>query len=81
MSNDERIAAFTRWADAGLWPALVFDDNGHWAVTFAGSVPLPVNDRHDRIIAVAAYVEPDQWRDSPEAAIDAAIAGASERKP
>ena len=71
----ERLRQFTRWADEGLCPALVFDDNGHWAVSFDGAGEMFTGDDPPQKGTVReALVEPGKWRDTPAEAIDAAIA-------
>jgi hypothetical protein len=67
----ERLCQFERWADVGFCPHLVFDDDGHWAVSFAGSGPCA---QSDEITSHAAIVEPHEWHDSVGEAIDYAIA-------
>ena len=48
-------------ADNGYCPALVFDDNGLWAVTGAGSqgINLPPQD-----MGMSYFVQADQWKPS-----------------
>jgi hypothetical protein len=75
----ERLRQFERWADDGFCPHLVFDDDGHWAVSFAGSGP---SAQSDEITSHVAVVEPHEWSDSVGEAIDAALAAqyAAQRK-
>jgi hypothetical protein len=75
----ERLRQFERWADDGFCPHLVFDDDGHWAVSFAGSGPCA---QSDEITSHVAVVEPHEWSDSVGEAIDAALAAqyAAQRK-
>jgi hypothetical protein len=70
-SDAERLRQFERWADDGFCPHLVFDDDGHWAVSFAGSGPCA---QSDEITSHVAVVEPHEWSDSVGEAIDAALA-------
>lgn len=50
--------ALTLLAKAGYCPALLNDDNGHWAVVFDGvqSVPLGKGD-----VTTAFFVEKHRW--------------------
>jgi hypothetical protein len=78
MTTDaERLDWFENMADKGFCPALVFDDNGHWAVTCDGMSPVPEDDKHTVPVGIVSEVKPRQWRDSPREAIDAAIADAA----
>lgn len=56
---------------AGYCPALLFDDDGRWALTFAGTGPMTVGADVDHFIT--NFVAADQWHDSVMAAVLTAI--------
>ena len=47
----------------GYCPALLNDDNGHWAVTFDGFQAVPNGDDPDDI-ETTFFVEAADWKDS-----------------
>ena len=57
-------AAFERYADSGYALALVFDDDGRWAVSDSGSCPLPDSEveGHTKPVMLSHYVKPEQWK-------------------
>jgi hypothetical protein len=65
----ERLRQFTIWADAGLAPCLVYDDDGHWSVSFEGIS----EDSFEGWQTSWVQSRVDEWHDSPEDAIDSAI--------
>ena len=71
-----RLATFERWADEGAAPALVFDDDGHWQVTFEGTQPIPRGDGkgYDQSATICSFTDADKWHTTVAAAIDAALA-------
>lgn len=69
----ERLRQFERWANDGLRPMLVFNDNGWWAVSFDGGGDLSLEEPPPNGSFVA-YVESSQWRETVAEAIDAATA-------
>lgn len=71
-------ALFEKWADDGLCPMLVYDDDGHWAVSFDGYGPVIEEDIHKDEVGVTAVVQPDQWRDTVREALEAAVAARAE---
>jgi len=75
----ERLRQFERWANDGLCPHLVFNDNGWWAVSFDGSGSVSL-DEPPPAGSFTASVEADMWRKSPGEAIDATIAAVEEAK-
>jgi hypothetical protein len=61
---------FARYADAGYSLALVFDDDGRWAVSDSGSQPLPDTDEgHTTPTTIGSYVKPEQWKPSVREAV------------
>jgi hypothetical protein len=73
-----RLKQFTAWADSGLCPALVFNDNGYWAVSFDGVIPMdfsePPNDAQ-----LLIDVEKIMWRETVAEAIDQAITNTGDK--
>jgi hypothetical protein len=53
----------------------VYDDDGHFAVSFEGFQPIPQGDGagYAEPVTVGAFVEPGDWHPSVRAAIDAAM--------
>jgi hypothetical protein len=64
----ERLNQFENWADEGLCPALVFNDDGKWAVSFEGMQSMDYGSTH-----YSVFVPESEWCDSPKEAIDQAI--------
>lgn len=62
-------------ADRGKAPNLVFDDDGNWCVSYTGVQPMPRGDGAGfaETVTIACLVEPQEWRPSMRAAIDAAM--------
>ena len=56
----------------GICPALVNDDNGHWAVAFSGIQNLPDGDGPEDI-QTTFFIETERWKDSIRKAIDYAM--------
>lgn len=50
----------------GLAPQLIYDDNGHWAVTDDGysSVPMTEDGKFDGPESFVAIAHPEQWKDT-----------------
>jgi len=73
-----RLKQFTVWADSGLCPALVFNDNGYWAISFDGVIPMdfsePPNDAQ-----LLIDVEKSMWRETVAEAIDQAITNTGDK--
>lgn len=55
-------------ADNGYCPALIFDDNGHWALTTDGVQTCPSGDEPEDI-STTFFVTRDQWQDTATRAI------------
>lgn len=63
----------------GMAPNLVFDDDGHWCVSYTGIQPMLIGGGQgfaDETVTLACIVEPHEWRPSLREAIDAAMQGA-----
>ncbi|WP_421717466.1 hypothetical protein [Algiphilus sp.] len=67
-----RLHLFEEWANEGYAPALVFDDDGRWAVSFTSASPVPPDGGFTDTEQISVLVEPHEWHDSVNAAIDAA---------
>jgi hypothetical protein len=72
MDDATRLGMFVKWADAGYCPALVFDDDGRWAVVFDGDQSLPMEDGA-RDVHMSFMVYKGDWHASPQEAIDEAF--------
>lgn len=68
-TDTERIDALIQLASEGDCPALINDDNGHWAVTSDGIQTLPQGDEPGDV-QTTFYIEAGHWFDDPRAAID-----------
>lgn len=74
MATDtERIDWLEQHAREGGCPALLNDDNGHWAVSGDGTQNLPSGDQPEDIWT-SFVVEAGKWYPSIREAIDAFIA-------
>jgi hypothetical protein len=62
------IKIFTELADEGGCPALINDDNGHWAVTDEGLQSVPDSDEPEDI-HTTFFVEKGKWKDTIEEAV------------
>lgn len=80
VRDAERLRQFEKWANEGLCPSLVFDDNGKWAVAFDGNAPALGDGHCINVIALDVYVDPRAWQGSVGKAIDAAIREAEKTK-
>jgi hypothetical protein len=55
----------------GACPALVFDDNKYWAVSFTGCQPCIAGDDHfNEPVEFGVGIEPEDWKPSIREAID-----------
>lgn len=70
MTDTERIDGLVRLAENGDCPALISDDNGHWAVVSDGFQNMPQSTREAETIMATFIVEAGDWFDDPRAAID-----------
>lgn len=73
MTDTERIDWLARITDKGACPALINDDNGHWAISFEGIQSCPTGDEPEDI-QTAFYIEAKDWKNSIREAIDDAMA-------
>lgn len=63
------VSSLESWADEGYSPALVNDDNGHWAVSFCSSAPVFASEERG-VAVVSVFVQSDDWKDTVEKAVD-----------
>lgn len=67
------IKKLNNLADSGYCPALIFDDDGRWALVFDGV--QPVNFSSDpQSMNTTFFVDADSWKDTIEEAVEYAIA-------
>jgi hypothetical protein len=60
---------------SGGCPALVNDDNGHWALSLEGTQTVPFTGRDAETIQTAFWIEKKRWADSAPLAICKAFFG------
>lgn len=75
MTDTERLDWLEAQTHAGMAPAIVYDDDGHWAVSFSGGSPCPRGDGdgYDEDVELGTFVEVHEWRPTIREAIDYAI--------
>lgn len=71
-ADSERLNWLEGITHRGYAPQVVYDDNGNWAVSFDGVMPVPQADPPDEPLMISARVEPREWAPTVRAAIDAA---------
>ena len=71
MNDTERLDWLEAQTKKGACPALLNDDNGHWAVSFEGIQNCPDDGPCD--ISTAFFVDAGHWHNTIREAIDAAI--------
>ena len=52
------------WANCGLCPAVVNDDDGRWAISFDGASPVTCGEKFGDDVALTTFVSPDAWKDN-----------------
>src|SRR5262249_35457009 len=66
---------FEHFANRGYSPALVFDDDGRWAISDMGSSPVPDSENgHTETVGITSIVQPEQWKPTIREALDAFLA-------
>lgn len=55
-------------ANIGHCPALIFDDNGHWAVTSAGVQDVSLEEGPSDI-STCFFIEAEEWKDTIREAV------------
>ena len=53
----------------GIAPSVIYDDNGHFAVSADGMQEIPVEEEKGTI-GLTTIVEKEQWKDSPREALE-----------
>ena len=53
----------------GYCPALIFDDNGHWALAFDGTQPVNFYSE-PQSMHTTFYIEAGAWKNSVEEAVE-----------
>ena len=74
LECDFILESLTMLGDA---PQLVYDDNGHWAVTGDGYSAVPTTDsgKFDGGESFTTFVEPGDWKDTIREAIKKYVCG------
>ena len=72
ITDKDRIDWLEKITEDGACPAVVNDDNGHWAVVFNGFQNVPDGDG-PQDIQTTFFIKAGQWFDSIRDAIDNAI--------
>jgi len=77
--NDTRLLDWLEQAASdGSCPALICDDNGHWAVAFDGMQNVPEGDDAQDIVT-SFFIEKDGWFEDVRTALRAAYKDYEER--
>lgn len=63
------VKTLNELTEKGYCPALIFDDNGHWALAFDGTQPVNFYTE-PQSMHTTFYIEEDMWKDSIEEAIE-----------
>lgn len=67
------VEQFKHWERQGCCPALVNDDNGHWAISFNGMSPVFDSDE-PRDMDIVTFVDKAEWQNTIEEALAYAVA-------
>ena len=70
-TDTQRLDWLERQVKRGACPALVNDDNGHWAVAFDGVQNVVTGRPKD--VATTFFIRAERWRSTARRAIDAAM--------
>ena len=73
MNWEQRIKWLEDVTRKGACPAIVNDDNGHWAVSFEGmqSVPQNIHEGDDpKDVNTMFFIRKHQWKSTIASAID-----------
>lgn len=62
MNETSVEEVFERYAERGYAMALVFDDDGRWAVSDMGGSPVPEDGGFTRTVSIGTVVKPEQWK-------------------
>jgi len=71
MTDTELLNWLEGITHEGFCPAVIFDDNGHWTVSFEGCQNVPMEEGPCDI-STSFYVEENKWHDTLREAILAA---------
>lgn len=66
------IEELNKLADSGYCPALLFDDDGRWALSFTGTQPVNFESK-PMSMYTTFFVESNDWKDTIEEAVEYAI--------
>ena len=72
MNDTGRIEWLEKQTRKGGCPALVYDDNGHWALSWTGMQNV-VTGKNGEEVRTSVHVPAKAWKPSIRKAIDAAI--------
>lgn len=80
MADHRRLQFLEDETMRGNAPNLVFDDDGNWAVSYAGFQPCPEGGGKGfhETVGITCVVGPEEWRPSIRHAIDDAMRAAEE---
>ena len=73
MNDTQRLDWLEKITEDGFCPAILNDDNGHWAVAFDGVQNVPMSDDTGDIYSTF-FVEAKYWKPTIREAIDCVIA-------
>lgn len=79
LSDTELLDSLEKMTKEGACPGIIFDDNGHWAVSFDGTQNVPGSYEAEYVFTTFE-VEADKWRSSIREAISLAIEEWEENK-
>lgn len=56
----------------GYAPQVVYDDNGHFAISGSGMSPVPMTDsgKFEETECFTTYIEPEEWKDTIREALN-----------
>ena len=72
MNDTDRINWLEKQTRKGACPALVYDDNGHWALSWTGMQNV-VTGKNGKEVWTSFHVPAKDWKPTIRKAIDAAI--------
>jgi hypothetical protein len=72
MTDTDRLNWIEQLAEQGCCPALINDDNGHWAVSFSNIQNVPKGPEPEDV-DTTFFVDAKEWKNSIREAIDFAI--------
>jgi len=72
MNDTELLDWLEKMARSGACPGIIYDDNGHWAVSFSGTQELPEEEDNPQDLWTCFLVDEHEWKPSIREAIKAA---------